>query len=234
MWLATALAVASKQPNVLFVVVDDLAPTLSTYGYPVITPNIERLKKISTQFQSAYVSVAVCAPSRTAFLTGLRPDTTQVWTIGPFFRNTSRGQGLNVVTLPQMFKQAGYNVTGVGKIFHPGTPSGGLSSSEGGGDMCPSLSWNNNCTWGAAGATSLGSWTEPHFFCDQYQACHCSKTKMSKHNHNANDSFSTRYTNDTVQSPAMQQWPCSKNSWPSCGTGCVQPQSCIDCFIKAG
>jgi hypothetical protein len=119
---------------------------------------------------------------------------------------------MKVVTLPQMFKKAGYNATGCGKIFHPGTASGGVSSSEGGGDMCPVHSEggeNNNCTWSAAGATDLGSWTEPYFFCDQY-------------------------TNDTVQSPAMQQWPCAKDSWPSCGTGCVQPQSCIDCFIKAG
>lgn len=96
-------------------VVDDLAPVLSTYGYPVISPNLERLKKVSTQFRNAYVSIAVCAPSRTAFLTGLRPDTTQVWTIGPYFRNTSRGQGHKVTTLPQMFKQAGYNVTGAGE-----------------------------------------------------------------------------------------------------------------------
>lgn len=90
-----------------------------------------------------------------------------------------------------------------------GTPSGGLITSEGGGDMCPSLSSNNNCTWAKSDAKAIGSWTEPYFFCDQY-------------------------TNDTVQSPAMQEWPCSSNSWPSCGTGCVQPQSCIDCFTKAG
>lgn len=118
--LLSLSGVAAASPNVLFIVVDDLAPVLSTYGYPVHTPNMERLKKVSTQFQNAYVSVAVCAPSRTAFLTGLRPDTTQVWTIGPYFRNTSRGKGMEVVTLPQMFKQAGYNVTGAGKIFHPG------------------------------------------------------------------------------------------------------------------
>ena len=72
--LAGADAAAAAQPNVMFVVVDDLAPVLSTYGYPVISPNIERLKAVSTQFRNAYVSVAVCAPSRTAFLTGLRRD----------------------------------------------------------------------------------------------------------------------------------------------------------------
>jgi hypothetical protein len=40
--------------------------------------------------------------------------------------------------------------------------------------------------------------------------------------------------NDTVQSPAMQQWPCSSATWPSCGSGCVQDQACIECFQKAG
>ena len=75
--------------------------------------------------------------------------------------------------------------------------------------MCPGISQTANCSWGSSGAKSLGSWTEPYFFCDQY-------------------------TNDTVQSPAMQQWPCAKQSWPSCGTGCVQPSSCIKCFQDAG
>ena len=156
----------------------------------------------------SHVSVAVCAPSRTAFLTGLRPDTTQAWTIGPYWRRTSRGEGLATATLPQHFRQHGYNVTGAGKIFHPGTPSGGLMKSEGGGDQCPAQSEINDC----ARAPSLdepGSWSEPHFFCDQY-------------------------SNDTVQSPAMQQWPCSRETWPSCGTGCVQSEPCVACFEACG
>ena len=111
-------SLSSPPPNVLFIVVDDLNPTLSTYGHDVITPGIERLAKMSTQFNRAYVSMAVCAPSRTAFLTGLRPDTTQVWTIGPYFRNVSRGQGMQIVSLPQAFRMRGYNTTGAGKIFH--------------------------------------------------------------------------------------------------------------------
>lgn len=111
---------------------------LRRYGSPAKTPHgIEYLRTHGVQMKRAYVSVAVCAPSRTAFLTGLRPDTTQVWTIGPYFRDTSRGQGMAVTTLPQWFRKNGYNTTGAGKIFHPGTPSGGITSSEGGGDMCP-------------------------------------------------------------------------------------------------
>ncbi len=95
-------------------VVDDLGTALEVYGGLAITPNLKRLAAKGTQMRSAFVSIAVCAPSRTAFLTGLRPDTTQVWTIGPYFRATSRGEGMEVVTLPQMFRMHGYNTTGAG------------------------------------------------------------------------------------------------------------------------
>lgn len=119
-----------------------------------IAPNLEKLASRSVQFQRAYVSVAVCAPSRTAFLTGLRPDTTQVWTIGPYFRNTSRGEGMQVIPLPQFFRSKGYNTTGSGKIFHPGTPSGGIITSEGGGDMCPGQRTDNMAVCKKAPAAS--------------------------------------------------------------------------------
>jgi arylsulfatase A-like enzyme len=39
-----------------------------------------------------YVQQALCAPSRTVMLTGRRPDRSRVWTIGPYFRDTT-GRG---------------------------------------------------------------------------------------------------------------------------------------------
>lgn len=165
--LSLLSAAVADRPNVLFVVVDDLAPVGEQYGGAAKTPSLGKLAAESTQFQQAHVSVAVCAPSRTAFLTGLRPDTSQVWTIGPYWRNTSRGKGLDTTTLPQHFRQHGYNVTGAGKIFHPGTASGGLMLSEGGGDQCPAQSVTNDCARGPA-LDEPGSWSVPHFFCDQY------------------------------------------------------------------
>ena len=155
------------RPNVLFTVVDDLSPAFQQYGGVAHTPNLGRLAAAGVQFDFAFVSVAVCAPSRTAFLTGLRPDTTQVWTIGPYFRNASRGEGMDVVTLPQLFRQHNYTVTGAGKIFHPGTPSGGLMKSEGGGDQCPAQSATARCTKPLA-RSEPGSWSSPYWFCDQY------------------------------------------------------------------
>ena len=128
----------SSRPNVLFIGVDDLRPEIAgNYGQTqIITPNLERLANRSTTFLKAYCQVALCSPSRTSLLTGLRPDTTGVWTIGPYFRQTmGMDAGNAVVTLPQYFKQNGYTTTGVGKIFHPGTSSGGPSSGEGGGEV---------------------------------------------------------------------------------------------------
>jgi len=133
--------------NVLMIVVDDLRPPVSALQP---TPNIDRLKAAGVSFSRAYTQIATCSPSRTSALTGLRPDKTHVWSIGPYFRTTmGRRKGLSTVTLPQLFKENGYNTTGSGKVFHPGSSSGSEYKSEGGGDM-------------------PYSWSIPYFFCDQF------------------------------------------------------------------
>ena len=48
-------------------------------------------------------------------MTGARPDTTKVGDPVTHFR----GALPNVVTLPEHFKQNGYFVQGIGKLFHP-------------------------------------------------------------------------------------------------------------------
>lgn len=106
---------SSSKLNVLFITVDDLRPQLGCYGDPVIkTPNIDRLAKRSLVFERAYCQQALCSPSRTSLLTGLRPDTTRVYDIGTHFRRTIP----NAVTLPEHFKKHGYHTRGLGKIFH--------------------------------------------------------------------------------------------------------------------
>jgi arylsulfatase A-like enzyme len=108
---------AGRRPNVLFIAVDDLRPELGCYGRDYIhSPNIDRIARQGMTFNRAYCQQAVCSPSRSSLLTGTRPDTTKVWDLVTHFRDALP----NVVTLPQHFKQNGYFVQGIGKIYHPG------------------------------------------------------------------------------------------------------------------
>jgi arylsulfatase A-like enzyme len=103
--------------NVLFIAVDDLKPALGCYGDPAArTPHIDRLAKQGTVFLRAYCQQAVCSPSRSSLLTGRRPDSTGVHDLVTHFRTKLP----NVVTLPQHFKNHGYYVHGIGKIYHGG------------------------------------------------------------------------------------------------------------------
>ena len=110
---------------------DDLRPDLGCYanahaGFisPVgteNTPNIDKLAADSILFEKAFVQQALCSPSRTSLLTSRRPDTTRVTDITNYFRDI----GGNFTTIPQFFKELGYNSIGMGKIFHSGEASGG-------------------------------------------------------------------------------------------------------------
>lgn len=111
----SASAHQARRPNVLFIAVDDLRPELGAYGNTVIkTPNIDRLAASGVTFVQAYVQQAVCNPSRASLLTGLRPDSLQVWDL----QTEMRSHVPDVVTLPQYFAQHGYATTAIGKIEH--------------------------------------------------------------------------------------------------------------------
>lgn len=110
---ADAPPVASK-PNILFIAIDDLRTSLGCYGDKLAkSPNIDRLAQTSRLFHGAYTHQAVCGPARTAMLTGRLPDHTRVWHNRNLFRDTLP----NAVTLPQLFKNNGYQALSFGKIF---------------------------------------------------------------------------------------------------------------------
>ena len=105
----------AQKPNILFIAVDDLRPELGCYGKDYIkSPNIDRIAKAGMVFNRAYCQQAVCSPTRSSLMTGTRPDTTKVWDLVTHFRDALP----NVVTLGQHFKQNGYFVQGMGKIYH--------------------------------------------------------------------------------------------------------------------
>jgi iduronate 2-sulfatase len=117
LWSACWLEAAEKPRfNVLFIAVDDLRPCFGVYDGPARAPNLDRLASRGTTFLRAYCQQAVCSPSRTSLLTGLRPDTTRVYELETHFRKNLP----DAVTLPQHFKQQGYFTRGLSKIFHNG------------------------------------------------------------------------------------------------------------------
>ena len=122
--IALVVSVSSQQTkkDILFLAFDDLRPELGTYGFDDIkSPNFDALAAKSMVFERAYCQVAVCSPSRASLLTGRRPDTNHVWKIAgdEYWRDYT-----NATTIPQYFKENGYVSVGMGKIFHPGAPSG--------------------------------------------------------------------------------------------------------------
>eukprot|EP00039_Didymoeca_costata_P009230 m.121798 g.121798 ORF g.121798 m.121798 type:complete len:637 (+) comp14408_c0_seq1:78-1988(+) len=117
--------------NVLMFASDDLRPELgctsddTTMGRhcTIHTPNIDKLAEKSVVMRRSYTQESICGPTRASLLTGRRPDTTRVHTIGPYWRKV----GGNFTSLPEHFRNNGYFTAGMGKIFHPGTSSGGTS-----------------------------------------------------------------------------------------------------------
>ncbi|MFN7938090.1 MAG: sulfatase [Bryobacteraceae bacterium] len=61
----------AKQPNILWILAEDISPQLGCYGEPLIqTPNLDRLAAQGTRFTRAYTTAPVCSASRSALITG--------------------------------------------------------------------------------------------------------------------------------------------------------------------
>ncbi|MEM9443862.1 MAG: sulfatase-like hydrolase/transferase [Verrucomicrobiota bacterium] len=140
--------------NVIFIFVDDLKPKIGAFGdNQTHTPNLDSFASTAVRFTNAHCQQAVCGPSRNAILTGLRPDTSNIWT------NNNANEfrtilGRDFITLPQHFSENGYTTYGISKIFH----SNRVSNTETG------LSWNDGYESANAphiyyeGTTNSGKW----------------------------------------------------------------------------
>lgn len=111
-------AVAADKPNVLVISIDDLNDWVGCLGgHPQVqTPHMDQLAARGTVFTNAHCQSPLCNPSRTSVMTGLRPTTTGVYGLSPWFRKVP---GLaEVVTLPQHFMEHGYYTVTTGKTYH--------------------------------------------------------------------------------------------------------------------
>tara|TARA_R110002111_G_scaffold256015_1_gene322669 strand:+ start:4364 stop:5821 length:1458 start_codon:yes stop_codon:yes gene_type:complete len=115
---AEVFAAETSQPNVLFIAVDDLNDWIGCLGgHPDCkTPNIDRLASRGVLFTNAHCAAPACNPSRAALMTGIRPSNSGVYLNSQPWRPVMP----NAVTLPQHFRDHGYQAVGSGKIFHGG------------------------------------------------------------------------------------------------------------------
>jgi arylsulfatase A-like enzyme len=106
---------AAEKPDVVFIAIEDFSPQrLGCYGGPVRSPNIDRLASEGVLFEKAYCMSPVCNASRTALLTGLRPNTTGVYSNSQDWRKMLP----DVVTMPMHFRRHGYQTIRIGKMYH--------------------------------------------------------------------------------------------------------------------
>lgn len=119
LWLSVALLPAGP-PNVLFLAADDLNDWLGCLGgHPQVkTPHLDALAARGVVFRNAHCQSPLCNPSRTSVLLGLRPSGSGIHGLQPGARKVPALK--DRLSLPQMFRKAGYHTFSCGKIWHDG------------------------------------------------------------------------------------------------------------------
>lgn len=123
-------AEAARKPNVVFIAIDDQNDWIGALGgHPLAkTPHLDKLAARGTLFESAHCQAPLCNPSRTSLMLGLRPTTTGVYGLVPWFRTLDPWK--DRVALPQHFKANGYKTYTVGKVYHGGVGGPQLRAKE--------------------------------------------------------------------------------------------------------
>lgn len=136
-------AVIPKNPNILFVLIDDLGwMDLHVQGNAAVhTPNIDRLAAEGMRFTDNYAAAPVCSPTRAAILTGLSPARLAITNHLPeqarfipdnpkvLPARTLDHLPLEHVTIAERLKEAGYATGFIGK-WHLSGPGKGKPEFE--------------------------------------------------------------------------------------------------------
>ncbi|MDO7172384.1 arylsulfatase [Mariniflexile sp. AS56] len=120
-----------KQPNIIYILADDLGyGDLSCYGQDKFkTPNIDKLASQGMLFSQHYSGSTVCAPSRSALLTGMHTGHTVVRGNKEMQPEGQYPIPDNTYTLAEVMKKAGYKTGAFGKwgLGYPGSEGDPIS-----------------------------------------------------------------------------------------------------------
>jgi len=105
-----------EKPNILFISIDDLRPELGCYGNAQIkSPSIDKLASEGLVFNRTYCQQPICMASRASLMSGLRPDTLNIYNC-----ESLQEDAPGILTLDQHFENNGYEIWAAGKIYHHG------------------------------------------------------------------------------------------------------------------
>ncbi|MGH9163533.1 MAG: sulfatase-like hydrolase/transferase, partial [Vicinamibacteraceae bacterium] len=99
-----ALAQHADRPNILWITSEDNGPNLGAYGDTyATTPNLDRLASRGLRYLNAWSTAPVCAPARTAIITGMYPSST-----GSEHMRSMVRLPASMRMFPEILREAGY------------------------------------------------------------------------------------------------------------------------------
>ncbi len=105
--VAVRAAMAAERPNILWLTSEDHGPHLGCYGDPLArTPHLDALATQGMRFRQVWSCVPVCAPARTAIITGLYPSS-----CGALHMRSMVSLPADIKLYPQFLREAGYYCT---------------------------------------------------------------------------------------------------------------------------
>ncbi|MDA7880063.1 sulfatase-like hydrolase/transferase [Mariniblastus sp.] len=118
---ATLLGSPIQSPNIIWISCEDISPHLGCYGDKnAITPNIDQLANSSIRYTNAFTTAGVCAPCRSAIITGVYQST-----LGTHHMRCNAQLPKGVKPFPVYLRKAGYYCTNNSKQdYQFKTPSG--------------------------------------------------------------------------------------------------------------
>ena len=103
-WSADSLSAQTARPNILWITSEDNGPQLGCYGDGyATTPNLDRLASKGMVYLNVWSVAPVCAPARTALISGLYPSST-----GSEHMRSMVSLPAHMKMFPQYLREAGY------------------------------------------------------------------------------------------------------------------------------
>jgi arylsulfatase A-like enzyme len=125
---AAQLALAAERPNILWLVAEDHSPLLGCYGDKFArTPVLDALAARALRYTRASSNAPVCAPARTAWISGMHASSTG----SEHMRSKVKPPGF-LKFYPELMREAGYHCTNNAKEdYNLITPAGMWDDSSG-------------------------------------------------------------------------------------------------------